>query len=151
MILGELPDGKVTMMSDGSLPRYFATLTPGVAGSDPGRANVTATNSLANFYTNRAIFDASGKPILVNPAPGQVGTLGIRTVEGPGRLILDMNLLKRVTVSESKDLELRIDVVNVMNHPVFGNPNLDINSSSFGTISSAGDGRRFTVGARLNF
>jgi hypothetical protein len=151
MILGELPKGSVTMMSDGSLPNYFETLRLGAAGSDPGRAAVTSTNSLATFYTNRAILDASGNPILVNPGPGQVGSLGIRTIEGPGRFILDMNLLKRVAITESKEFELRVDVVNVLNHPVFGNPNVDINSASFGRISSASEGRRFTIGARLNF
>jgi hypothetical protein len=151
MILGELPKGEVTRMSDGSLPNYFSTLVLGAAGSDPGRSAVTSTNSLATFNTNRAIFDASGNAILVNPGPGQVGSLGLRTIEAPGRLTFDMNLLKRVAISESKEFEVRVDVVNVLNHPVFGSPNVDINSASFGRISSAGDGRRFTLGARLNF
>ncbi len=151
MVLGELPEGHVTRMSDGSPPNYFSTLRLGAAGSDPGRSAVTAANSLATFYTNRAVFDASGNPILINPEPGQVGTLGIRAIEGPGRFVLDMNLLKRVAISESKDFELRVDVVNVLNHPVFGSPNVDINSASFGRISTANDGRRFTIGARVNF
>jgi hypothetical protein len=151
MILGEMPEGKVTRMSDGSLPNYFPTLTLGAAGSDPGRSAVTGTNSLATFYTNRAILDASGNPLLINPGPGQVGTVGIRTIEGPGRFTFDMNLLKKVAVSENKEFEVRVDMVNVLNHPVFGNPNVDINSASFGRISTAGDGRRFTIGARLNF
>jgi hypothetical protein len=151
MILGELPKGKVTLMSDGSLPNYFSTLRPGAAGSDPGRSAVTTTNSLAQFYTNRAILDASGNPLLINPGPGQVGSLGLRTIEGPGRFTLDMNLLKRVAVGENKEVEVRVDVVNVLNHPVFGNPNVDINSASFGRISTASEGRRFTIGARLNF
>jgi len=39
----------------------------------------------------------------------------------------------------------------VLNHPVFDNPNTDINSTLFGRISKASEGRQFTVGARLNF
>ena len=39
----------------------------------------------------------------------------------------------------------------MLNHPVFDNPNTDINSTLFGRISKASDGRQFTVGARLNF
>ena len=151
MILGELPMGTVTRMADGSLPNYFSTLTLGAAGSDPGRAAVTATNALSAQYTNRAIFDASGNAILVNPGPAQIGSMGIRTIEGPGRLDLDMNLLKKVQIDDKRDFELRVDITNVLNHPVFGNPNVDINSASFGRISTAGRGRRFTIGARVNF
>ena len=39
----------------------------------------------------------------------------------------------------------------MLNHPVFDNPNTDINSTLFGRISKASEGRQFTVGARLNF
>ena len=150
-LLGELPQGEVTRMTDGSLPNYFSTLRLGNAGSDPGRTLVTATNSLANFYTNRAVLDQAGNPILVNPGPGEVGTLGIRSIQGPSRFTLDMNLLKRVSLDEIREFEVRFDVVNVLNHPVFGNPNVDINSASFGRISTAGDGRKVTIGARVNF
>ncbi len=151
LILGELPEGKVTKQSDGSLPYYFQGLRPGAAGSDPGRASVTTTNTLANAYNRRAVFDSQGNPVLVNPAPGQVGSLGIRIIEGPSRFELDMNVLKRVRIDERRQFEFRMDVVNVLNRPMFGNPNTDINSASFGRISTASDGRRFTIGARLNF
>jgi hypothetical protein len=147
-ILGELPKGKVTTYTDGRLPTYFTGLTQSL---DPGRAAVTSTNTLVNAYDRRAIFDAQGNPLLVNPAPGEVGSLAIRTIEGPARFQLDMNLNKRIRISENRDLEFRADVVNVLNHPVFGNPNLNINSASFGQIDSADPGRKFTLGARLNF
>ncbi len=54
-------------------------------------------------------------------------------------------------IDERRDLELRAGVVNVLNHPIFGNPNVDINSANFGQISSAENGRRFTLSARINF
>jgi hypothetical protein len=147
-ILGELPKGKVTMRTDGRLPTYFADLT---TGTDPGRAAVTSVNTLVTGYDRRAIFDAQGNPLLINPAPGEVGSLAVRTIEGPARFQLDMNLHKRIRISELRTFELRADVVNVLNHPVFGNPNLNINSANFGLIDSADPGRRFTLGARLNF
>jgi hypothetical protein len=61
-------------------------------------------------------------------------------------------MLKRVRVDENRTLEFRADIVNVLNHPVFDNPNVNINSASFGLISAtANPPRRFTLGARLNF
>jgi len=59
--------------------------------------------------------------------------------------------VKRVRIGERRDFELRADVTNVLNHPIFDNPNLDINSASFGRISGASDGRKVVIGARLNF
>ncbi|MBI2149999.1 MAG: hypothetical protein HYU27_05270 [Acidobacteria bacterium] len=150
-VLGEIPQGKVRKMTDGSLPTFFPTLRPGAAGSDPGRAAVTSINTLNAAYNLRTVFDAQGNVLLTNPAPGEAGSLGIRTIEGPGRFDLDLNLLKRVRIDERRNLELRADIVNVLNHPVFTRPDTNINSASFGRMSSALEGRRFTLGARLNF
>jgi hypothetical protein len=147
-ILVPLPKGKLTIRKDGRLPSYFDTLTQ---ATDPGRAGVTSTNTLVNAYDRRAIFDDKGAAILVNPAPGQVGSLAVRSIEGPSRFQFDMNLHKRIRIDERREFELRADVVNVLNRPVFGNPNLNINSANFGLIDSADPGRRFTLGARLNF
>ncbi len=146
-ILGDFPEGKLTFR-DRILPTFFPGLTQ---SSDPGSAAVTSANTLNAAFSNRAIFNAQGQALLVNPSPGGVGTLGKRTVEGPSRFTLDMNLNKRVNIDETRQLEFRMDVTNVLNHPLFGNPNVDINSSSFGLISTATEGRKFTLGARLNF
>jgi len=148
-LLGKLPKGKVTKRTDGSLPTYFAGLTQ---VTDPvGRAEVTNVNALADAYSKRAIMDADGNRLLVNPSPGEVGSLGIRIIEGPARFQLDMSLQKRVSIDESRSMEIRVDTVNILNKPVWGNPNLNINSPNFGLINSADPGRRFTFGARLNF
>ena len=77
--------------------------------------------------------------------------MGLRWIEGPPTLQLDMDLVKRVRIAESKEFEFRVDAVNILNHPNFGNPNLNINNTSFGRITSASGSRRFTVNARLNF
>jgi hypothetical protein len=72
-------------------------------------------------------------------------------MEGPSRLQLDMNLLKRVRIGENRELEFRADVTNVLNHPIFGNPTTNINSLNFGQIDSASDGRKVMLSTRLNF
>ena len=47
--------------------------------------------------------------------------------------------------------EVRVDAINVLNHSNWGNPNLDINSTNFGRITSKTGNRTFTINARLNF
>jgi hypothetical protein len=148
-IFGALPAGKVTMMTNGSLPTYFAGL---VQKPDPGVAGVTPLNTLNTVFNNKAIYDANGNLLLANPDPGKVGTLGLGVLRGPRRFELDANLVKRIRVDEKRTLEFRADIVNVLNHPIFANPDTNINSATFGLISAtAADGRRFTLGARVNF
>jgi hypothetical protein len=118
-------------------------------------------NGMSAGYNNRALQDPSGNIVLVNAQPGQAGNLGAMTVRGPGRFDLDMNVVKRIKVAESKSVELRVDVVNVMNHPNFSNPALSINSNgNFGRITSLASGqniggnggmRSFVINTRFNF
>jgi hypothetical protein len=141
--------GKVTQVANG------AVLFPGITQvQDPARAGVSPANGLQGQFGNRAIADSQGKLLLVNPVPGKTGTLGLRWVEGPPLVGFDANLIKRIRLTETKEFEFRLDAVNILNHPNFAAPsaaNLDINSSSFGRITSAGGNRRFVVNARLNF
>jgi hypothetical protein len=147
-ILGKLPKASVVELTGGKQPSVFPTL---VQKADPSCAGVTTANNLNGACGLLAIYDAQGNPLLVNPQPGKVGSLGRNTLEGPSRLQLDMNLNKRVRIDERRDLEFRVDVTNVLNHPVFAVPNTNINSPNFGQISSASVGRQFTLGARVNF
>jgi hypothetical protein len=148
VVVGDFPKstGKVTKVDNGVV--YFAGFTQ---GTDPGINAVTATNALNTRYTNFAIFDVKGQPVLVNPVAGQVGTLGRNVIEGPARFTLDANLIKRVRITERKEFEFRLDSTNILNHPLFGAPNVNVNSTDFGRITSASDARRFTTSARLNF
>ena len=122
--------------------------------SDPTGAGVSSLNGLSGSFSNKAITDSQGQRLLVNPQPGQVGTLGLGWIEGPPLLGLDVNLIKRVRITESKEFEMRVDSVNVLNTPQFTPPiaaNLSINSPSFGRITTATGNRRFVINARLNF
>jgi len=119
---------------------------------DPAISGVTAQQTLQGSFSNFAIADANGKLLLVNPGPGQLGNLGLKWIEGPSRMTFDMNLLKRIKLAESKEFELRMDAINVLNHPIFDNPNLNINSTDFGRITTAMfAARTFVLNARVSF
>ena len=97
------------------------------------------------------VIDSQGRIVLVNAPAGRHGNMGLNWIEGPANLGLDMNLIKRVKIAETKQFEFRVDALNVLNHPNFSNPNLNINSSSFGRITSATGNRSFVFNLRLNF
>lgn len=118
---------------------------------DPGIQRLTSRNNIAGRSTMRAVTDASGRVLLTNPAPGTLGNLASRFLEGPGSFRFDVNLIKRIRIAEGKTLELRADALDALNKPDFGSPNTDINSVNFGRITSAGANRIVVVGLRFSF
>jgi hypothetical protein len=139
--------GRVTYDSAGV--RYFAELSQ---ITDPGVSALTTLQNLQTMSRLQAITTADGAVVAVNPQPGVLGNMARSSLEGPGAIRFDLNLLKRVRVGERTEFEIRADALNVLNHPNFANPNTDINSSTFGRITNTnGDSRIIVVNARINF
>jgi hypothetical protein len=92
--------------------------------------------------------------VLVNPNPGEFGTLGHRALSYWGQFSFDANAQKTFRLTESKQLSIRIDATNVLNHPQPAIPNFG--PDNFGTITgfqgNAKTGSRvFQAQARLTF
>jgi len=162
-LVGTVPKsaGKVTITNTPGRITYFDGLR---RVADPGRGNITTAQNLQTANGQFAIADVQGRILLQNPAVGKIGNLGQMWIEGPAQFGFDANLLKRVKISETKEFEIRLDAINVLNHPNFGNPTVDINSVNFGVIplpgapgSTGGQGpvnagnRMFTFSARVYF
>jgi hypothetical protein len=157
---------------------YAATGTVDIAGAFPGKGKVMwplkAGDAFGNFFeqqyqrvpdpacnglasnltawcTITALADVNGNIVLRNAGPGQRGTLGQRTIVGPGLWTLDANLQKRIRIDESKNLTMRVDASNLFNHPIPGNPNLNINSGTFGEITSKTGNRTLAAQIHLEF
>ena len=119
---------------------------------DPQCAQVTTLQGLQGQCTIDAVKDASGQFVLQHPAPGTRGTMGLRTVEGPGQWRFDANLQKSFKISESKTMQFRMDARNILNHPEPNAPTLSINQANFGTINGKTTLRRqFQAQLRLIF
>jgi hypothetical protein len=163
---GENPLGGTSQFPDivGVFPKSLGGLTEStVAGNrtyfenlqridDPGRAAVTRVDSLNTAYGRFAIADSSGNVVLRHAAYGQIGNMGANWIEGPGTIGLDMNLVKRIRIDESKAFMLRLDAVNILNHPAWGNPIVNMNNTNFGLVAlPTGGNRQFTFNLRLDF
>jgi len=110
----------------GNGPYFFA---PGVTGAD-GRA--VAADGAATF---------SGQ-LFANPAAGTIGNLQRRSFNGPNEFNQDFSLLKDTKIFESHTLQIRMDATNIYNHASFSVPDQNINSTTFGKITSTFFGRR---------
>jgi hypothetical protein len=117
----------------------------------PDPACGSLASNLTVWCTNTALADANGNIVLRNARPGEPGTLGLRTIDGPGRWDLNANVQKSIRIRESKKLTLRMDAQNVFNHPTPENPNLNINTGTFGQISTKNGNRTLQAQVRLDF
>jgi hypothetical protein len=86
-----------------------------------------------------------------NEALGQFGNSRRRFFHGPGLNNFNMALAKETNLTESKQLQFRLEAFNVFNHAQFMNPSSEINSSTFGIVTSARDPRLVQLGVKLLF
>ena len=70
------------------------------------------------------------------------GSLGRDAITGPGFLNTDFSVTKNTKLTERFNLQFRSEMFDIFNHPNFGNPVLNLTSSSFGHVQST----RFPTG-----
>lgn len=87
------------------------------------------------------------------PAGGFFGNVQRGSYSGPSFTNLDASLHKNLPMpyNEKHQLSIRFEMFNSLNHPNWGNPNLNITSSIFGRISSAGSLRQLQLAAKYQF
>jgi hypothetical protein len=121
-------------------------LTPTFSGSDPSNTNTVggiadrlADGNLPGSERSRTRwFDASA----FAPPPagsGRFGNSGRGVIVGPGRNVLNGGLYKTFRAAERMSVRFQVTYQNLLNHPNFGNPNLNISTpAAVGTITSQG-------------
>lgn len=140
----------------------FATGLPVTLTENDDRSLIGANAApvdVPNFAGGHVLGDTNprhGQPyfnssLFSNEQLGQFGTSRRRFFHGPGLNNWNMALLKSTKITESKELELRFEAFNVFNHAQFTNPTGEINSSSFGLVTSARDPRIMQVAAKFLF
>jgi Carboxypeptidase regulatory-like domain/TonB-dependent Receptor Plug Domain/TonB dependent receptor len=85
------------------------------------------------------------------PTPGFQGNAGRNVVIAPPLRNLDFSVLKNFPINERFRLQYRAEFFNVLNHPNFGGPDMNISNVTAGVISTAYDGRSIQMGLRLGF
>lgn len=98
----------------------------------------------------------SGKPYfnvaLFSPETlGQLGTARRRFFAAPGLNNWDTALLKDTGIKEGVNLEFRAELFNAFNHAQFGQPDGNVNSATFGLITTANSPRIMQLSLKLLF
>ncbi len=143
---GPLPSGSVQKVGNNVV--YFTGLTQ---VTDPSVTNIPS--NLQSQSTLYAIQGSNGQILVSNPVPGLLGSLSQASYRGLGTFTLNMQASKAVTINAERNITLRLraDAINLLNRPIWGTPNLNIDSTSFGQITTANGNRSVVLGARVEF
>lgn len=121
-------------------------MTPTYSGSDPSNTNTTSgrpdlvagCNPYLSNPTTARWFDTSC--FVVPPAnAGRFGTAGRNSILGHGAYASDLGIYKEVPIRERLKLRVGAAMKTWLNHPVLGDPVVNINSPQVGQIVSAGN------------
>jgi hypothetical protein len=131
-----------TLVAFGVPDRPDVIANPFVAGpvptnSNPGCAATISQGGLAadqvrvpQSWFNPCAFDS--------PPADRYGTEGRNQLTGPGTTNLDFAVFKSFHIRKEKNLlQLRAEVFNLFNHPLFDLPNRVFGGATFGRVSSA--------------
>lgn len=128
---------------------------PEITGFSANRPNlVPGQNPNAGPHSVGAWLNASAfARITPNPLSPvqQFGTEGRNAALGPRYSDLDFAASKNFHLSESKDLQFRAELFNVLNHPNFHLPNSDISSPTFNQILEAEPPRQVQFALKFLF
>lgn len=90
--------------------------------------------------------------IFSNPGPGEVGALQKRMFTGPSVFTMDAAIFKETKLRERLTAQIRIQALNVFNHPTFAVYTQNINSTRFGQVTSGASApRTVQLDLRLSF
>jgi len=126
-------------------------LTPAWTGPDPTNTRYTTSRTPPNVTLRpNALRDANissptparwfDPAAFAAPTPGFFGTSAKGVIKGPGSRILHTSLAKQFNIRERARLRAEFNVTNVLNHPVYRDPDTNItNLATVGTISNVVD------------
>jgi hypothetical protein len=111
---------------------YFNPSTPtsGQPGNNFFDTNVFTTTGLANCGCY-----GSGRNIL----------------RGPSQVNTDISMVKQTKITEHTSFELRAEFFNLFNHAEFNNPDTNIDSLTFGQVTTTAAPRIIQFGAKFHF
>jgi len=128
--------------------------TPRVANVNYSAGEATRPDRIAKgtvpHPTPDMWFDRMAFPV-VPTGSYRFGNSGRNILDGPGSVIINTSLSRRIRFGESRSLQIRAESFNLPNHPNFNLPENNVNVLAAGTISRAKNNRNLQLGARFEF
>ncbi|HKR58690.1 MAG TPA: hypothetical protein VJS64_03065, partial [Pyrinomonadaceae bacterium] len=128
----------------------FAAIIQSQSGNP---VNIVTSNSIVNGVTGTLRPDVNG-PVPINgsvdgwfdpsvfTAVSRFGNLGRNVVIGPGFNNTDFSMIKNTRLAEDLNMQFRVEIFDLFNHPNFGQPGNVVGTPTIGRITST----RFPTG-----
>jgi Carboxypeptidase regulatory-like domain len=94
-----------------------------VAGQDPNDGAKTVQQ-----WFNTAAF--------ARPPDFTYGNAGRNIVTGPGIFNVDLSIIRNIVFGGGKSLQLRLEAFNALNRPIWGDPDMNMQSQTYGRINT---------------
>jgi hypothetical protein len=118
-------------------------INPSVTDPATGRAVGPDTLNNAAGFSGQVFF---------HPTAGNIGNLQRLQFDGPSQAKWDFSIIKRTRITEGKNLEIRADFFNFLNHPLFFVGDYNVDSAAFGRITGLNFAARVTqISMRFTF
>ena len=144
---------------NGLLAAFSGTpFTVTASGTSLNTPSNTQTADLNGTFTDTGKIGAAGTwfdtTAFGQPTGVRFGNTGRNQFRGPGGWNLDFSLFRSFPIGGNRRLEYRLQAGNLLNHPVYANPNSDFTSGDFGKVLGIANQypeRQIQMGLRFSF
>jgi hypothetical protein len=85
------------------------------------------------------------------PAAGSFGNAGRNTIIGPGTSVMNLGLTKNISFSQTRGVSIQVLASNLFNDVQFASIDTNVNSPTFGQVTSVRPMRRVQIQTRFRF
>jgi len=142
--------GNFTFASGGwATPTYGGTAAEIAAGAGNSlRPNRVPGQPIAGAGMLKSWFNTAA---FVAPATGTYGNASRNSIELPGTVAISGSLSRTISLGETRSIELRLNANNALNTVQYAGVSTQINSPTFGQVTSVTGMRSFTYRAQFRF
>lgn len=147
-------------LSLGYLQQTGQYLTPTFSGADPSNTNQFSGTADRTGHPapigKRTINNWYNPKAYAIPKNGTFGNAGFGSIESPGYWVLNSAVYKTFPTPKSTSIEVAASFTNVLNHPNFGTPDVNVTDAGAGKITTTSTSdfagpRAGLLSARFNF
>lgn len=120
-------------------PPFTLTVTGDLANT--GNTNYERPDQVADWHVaNRRPSEWFNPTAFMAPPPYTFGTMGRTNMRADWTRTFDMSIIRRFPIRERATVEFRAEAFNIFNTPIFGTPTVNLNTSTFGQVSTLASG-----------
>ena len=107
----------------------------------------TSQRTVGQFFNTA---QTGTRRLLHDDRVGFFGTSRRNILDGPGLYTVNWSLSRNFRITDSGKLQFRWEVFNMLNHPNFKLPDVNLDEAAAGSITTAGDPRAMQLGRQVH-